>query len=259
VSRSPNLHTYDAILVRTSPWGERDRLAVLFEANRGILRARAISALEPGSKLAPYLVAPAIGRFTLARGRSPIPVLASVELADRLAGWRADGISIRVAGVALAVLEGLDAPEETNRLFFQLAMDLLLSNPSAHPLSALAVFLVQALGILGLLGGEANCSLCGTAFTADRVAAAPDLRTFICAECFNRLYGKAEVSVILVNREHLELLSLMALTPLADSGRLEMDGDALSFVFSLACARLDNTLPAAVSALLPLTAAPCLA
>lgn len=254
---SPNLHTYDAILVRTSPWGERDRLAVLFEANRGILRARAISALESGSKLAPLLVAPALGRFTLARGRSPIPVLANVELTQRLAGWRANGLSIRVAGVALAVLEGLDAPEETNRLFFQLSADLLRNNPSVHPLSALAAFLVQALGILGLLGGETSCSICGTTFASRRVVAAPDLRTFICTGCFNRLYGKAEVSVILVNRDYLELLHRMALTPLCDSGRLEMDGDALSFVFSLACARLDNIFPAAVSALLPLTAASC--
>ncbi len=213
--------------------------------------------MESGSKLAPLLVAPALGRFTLARGRSPIPVLANVELTERLARWRAIGLSIRVAGVALAVLEGLDAPEETNRLFFQLSTDLLRSNPSVHPLSALAVFLVHALGILGLLGGETNCSLCGTAFTADIIAAAPDLRTFICARCFNRLYGKAEVSVILVNREHLELLHRMAITPLSESGRLELDTDALSFIFSLACARLDNILPGAVSALLPLTAAAC--
>lgn len=210
--------------------------------------------MESGSKLAPLLVAPALGRFTLARGRSPIPVLANVELTERFAGWRVSGLNIRVAGVVLAVLEGLDAPEDTNQLLFRLSTDLLSDNPSAHPLPALAVFLVQTLSILGLLGGEANCSICGVAFSTRTVAAAPDLKTFICPECFNRMYGKAEVSVILVERKHLELLGRMAITPISESGTLEMDGDALSFVFSMACARLDGILPAAVSALLPLTA-----
>jgi len=176
-----------------------------------------------------------------------------------LVKWRADGLSIRIAGVVLAILEGLDAPEETNRLFFQLSADLLRGDSSENPLSALAVFLVRTLSILGLLGGETSCSICGTSFTSNRIAAAPDLKTFICAECFNRLYGRSEVSVILVMREHLDLLNHLAMTPLSESHKLKMDGDALSFVFSLACARLDNVLPTAVSALLPLTAAACAA
>ncbi len=244
------------MLIKTSPWSERDRLATLFEPDRGILRARAISALETQSKLAPLLIAPALGYFTLARGRSPIPVLANVELTDRFSKWRANGLAIRVAGVVLATLGGLDAPEDTNRRFFKLSTEFLCSSPSDDPLPRLALFLVHVLDLLGLLGGETKCSLCGTSFPQDKIAAAPDLKAFICNECFNKLYGKAEVSVVFVNREHLEALKPMAGTPLSGLSALEISDDALSFIFSLACARLDDILPSAVSALLPLTAAP---
>jgi DNA repair protein RecO len=256
VGWTPSLRTYHALLVRTFPWSERDRLAVLFEPTLGVLRARAISALETGSKLAPQLIAPALGRFTLARGRSPIPVLANVELTDRFSGWRANGLAIRVAGVVLAALAGLDAPEDTNRRFFVLSKGFLRTDPADNPLPRLALFLVKALGYLGLLGGETECSLCGVSFSKGKIAAAPDLKTFICNDCYNELYGKAEVSVVFVDREHLELLKGMADIPLSDFRGSQISDDALSFVFSLACARLEDILPNAVSALLPITAAP---
>ncbi len=248
------MKTYRAILVRTVPWGERDRLVTVFEPLQGLLRARAVSSLEIRSKLAPLLVAPAIGDFTLARGRSAIPVLTGAELTVNCTHWRENSLRLRVAGAVLATLEGLDAPETVNQRFFHLAKWILGADPQGRELTMLAVFLVRALSALGLLGGETRCTLCSGTLTTAEVVAAPDLRTFICKSCFNRLYGHAEVSIIFVKRKHLRLVEQLAGTSVADCDALSLSEDDLSFILSLAASRLADILPSTTAAVLPLTA-----
>ena len=226
----------------------------LFEPRQGVLRVRAVSALEGSSKLSPFLVVPARGLFTLARGRSPIPILAGVELQETYPHWRTGELRLRVLGVVLASLEGLDAPAETTRRFFPLAGAFLRRCPDGSELAALALYLLHTLRLLGLLGGETSCTLCGRPLTARRVPASADLQTFICKECFNRLYSRAEVSVAFVERKHLELASRLAIASPEEAEACALGSDELMFIFSLAAARLAELLPSAVAALLPLTA-----
>jgi DNA repair protein RecO len=253
VSRTGQVQSIRALLLRSVLWGERDRLATLFEPESGVLRARAVAAAETESKLGPLLLPPMLATFTLARGHSPIRILAGIEPEERFTEWRGDSLHIGVAGVILSALESLDAPISTNDQFLNLALGI-LRNMSKSPLDGLAIFLVQALDILGLLGGESQCILCGKEITQGMAAAPTDLQAFICRECYNRSYGNKEVTAVFIEAEHIALLKHIAELRLDDPKRLALDADSFAFIFSLAEARLSDMLPSTVSALLPLAA-----
>lgn len=241
------------MLLRSALYGERDKLATLFTPQLGVIRARVTSAALTDSKLGPMLMPPLLGAFTLARGHSPISILAGIEPEEKFAEWRSTSLHIRCAGVMLASLEGLDAPEKTNRQFLELATGVLKCF-AAHPMDGLAVFIVKALRLLGLLGGEAQCQVCGCEISSGTAAAPLDLSAFICRECYNRLYGGREVSAIFIHAKDIRALCGIADTKLDECVDLSLGDETKALIFSLAEARLPDMLPKATIAMMRLLA-----
>ena len=241
------------MLLRSALYGERDKLATLFTPQLGVIRARVTSAAQTDSKLGPLLMPPLLGAFTLARGNSPISILAGIEPEEKFAEWRSSSLHIRCAGVMLAALEGLDAPEKTNRQFLELATGILKCF-SARPMDGLAVFLVKALSLLGLLGGEAQCSVCGCDIASVTAAAPLDLSAFICTECYNRLYEGKEVSAIFIHTKDIRAIGGIAEARIEDCLSVDIGDEAKTLIFSLAEARLPDMLPKATIAMMRLLA-----
>jgi DNA repair protein RecO len=241
------------MLLRSALYGERDKLATLFTPQLGVVRARVTSAALTDSKLGPLLMPPLLGCFTLARGHSPISIIAGIEPEDRFPMWRSTSLHIRCAGVMLAALEGLDAPEKTNREFLELATGT-LNCFAERPMEGLAVFIVKALAILGLLGGEEQCSVCGCEMSSGTAAAPLDFSAFICRECYNRLYGGKEVSAIFVHVNDICKVSRIASAKLDECAAISTGDETKALIFSLAEARLLDMLPGATIALMRLLA-----
>ncbi len=241
------------MLLRSTLWGERDKLATLFVPHLGAIRARAVAAAQTDSKLGPFLIPPLLGTFTLAQGRSPVRILAAIEPEERFAAWRADSLHLKCAGVMMGALEGLDAPEQTNRQFLDLTASV-LRRFTDKPLDGLAVFTVKTLHLLGLLGGETQCAVCGNENTTGTVAAPLDMSAFICRQCYNRIYGKKEVSVIFIQAKHLEIVRKISQAQVEDCPDIRLDSEAMAVLFSLAEFRLPEMLPGAALAMMRLVA-----
>jgi len=263
VSRSRRLERVRALVVRARPLGERDRLVRLFAERRGSFAARATSAMELKSRLAPRLMPLHLGTFSLVSTRGGLPIIAGAEIAFRFAHWRRSGRRIVLASLFLATLDELQAPPEANAQFWQLVLNLLRTDPPERALpSLLALFLHRCLELLGL-NGDARCSLC------DRVLAPPqysarsrtfalasaDLSTFFCRRCFNRKYGGQQVEVVKVGVSDLALLRRLRRCPLLDFARLSLRPRQVAFIVGLFRQRAQDMLPGTVD-LLASVAAP---
>lgn len=241
------------MLLRSALFGERDKLATLFTPQLGVIRARVTSAALTDSKLGPLLMPPLLGAFTLARGHSPISILAGIEPEDKFTEWRSTSLHLRCAGVILAAMEGLDAPEKTNRQFLDLSTGILKCFP-ARPMDGLAAFIIKGLNLLGLLGGEEQCSVCGSEISAGTAAAPLDLSAFICRECYNRLYGSREVSAIFIHAKDIRAIGDISNAKLEECADISIGDETKALVFSLAEARLPDMLPKATIAMMRLLA-----
>jgi recombinational DNA repair protein (RecF pathway) len=199
------------------------------------------------------LFPPVYGLFTLARGHSPVRILAGIEPEEHFADWRKDAKHLQVAGVMLATLEGLDAPVAINQEALGLVLQV-LKLFAARPMNGLVVFTVRMLDILGLLGGETTCTICGKEIAQGMAAASPDLQTFICRNCYNRIYGNKEVSIIFVDARHLQLLKRIAYGEMEKCLDTEIDSEGLALILDLAEKRLRDALPLVAAALVPLAA-----
>lgn len=175
-------------------------------------------------------------------------IISGIEPIDSFAEWRGDSLRLACCGVMLAALEEMDAPEDTNAGFFSLVTGILRSFASA-PVEGLAVFLVKSLGLLGLLEGNVACSACHKEILAGTTATPPDFSTFICKDCFNRLYGNKEVSAVFINASALSAVNELAGCGLGARMTSKLNSDVLTLIYSLAMARFPEMLPAASAAL----------
>ena len=158
----------------------------------------------------------------------------------------------------MAALDGLDAPERTNKQFLELTTGV-LKGFADRPDIGIGLFTVKVLRLLGLLGGETQCAICGRANTAGTVAAPPDMTAFICRECYNRAYGDKEVSVIFIRGRHLEAIRRIAQMHVEDRLDIRIGSETMAVIFSLAESRLPEMLPGATAALMRLVAGAVLA
>jgi|GEM_PF-2511609 len=257
VSGAERLQRVQALVLRVEPLGERDRLVKLFSAQRGSIAARATSALELNSRLAPRLMPPHLGSFMLVSGRSGLPIVAGAEIASRFSHWRSSGDRVVLCSLLLAVLDDLRAPPETNAQFWQLAVNLLRNQPVDRSLvSLLALFLHRSLELLGL-AGDARCALCDRLLAPPQYSvrsrtyalAAADFSTFICRRCFNRKYGSQQVDATKVQVSDLALLARLRRCPLLDYPKLALRPRQAAFVLELFRRRAQDMLPETVAML----------
>lgn len=257
MSVARRLERLRALVLRVRPLGERDRLVTLFNVERGAISARATSALELRSRLAVRLMPIHLGTFSLVPTRRGLPIIAGAEIAQRFPRWRHTGRRMVLASLFLATLDELQAPPETNAQFWQLALNLLRTDPPERALpSLLALFLHRCLELLGL-DGDARCSLC------DRLLAPPqysprsrtfalasnDLCTFFCRRCFNRRYGGQQVEAVKVRVSDLALLRRLRRCPLLEHEALSLRPRDVAFVAEVFRQRAGDMLPGTVGAL----------
>lgn len=159
--------TLAGIVLRQRPFGEKDRLIVLYSRERGKLSAVAKGARQPRSKLAAISQPLLYGRFTIAKGRS-LGILTQGVVEEAFTSLKRDLFRFAIATCAVELLEravpeggaGADTDPQGGDVFNLLLACLFDIQVSEDPELALRSFELQFLHLLGYLPALKRCSRC---------------------------------------------------------------------------------------------------
>lgn len=238
-----------ALVLRSAPLLERDRLISLFTPEYGVVRARATSALELRSRLAPRLVPPSLVDVSLVFPRSGFPIISSAETLNRHLHWQSSAKLVLTTWIFLSVLSEIRAPSEVCTQFFRMVVNLLKSHPKDKVEQALAIFLLRTMRILGVIGLTETCSICGKVLFRGTTIATPDFQSIFCLTCFNRKYGGKDVSFVRFTGEALGKLLRASKLQLLAYHNLSLEKKDFSILLSLFSGRVSDMLPVTVGAL----------
>ena len=198
-----------ALVLRTRPLGEKDRICVLFSPERGRIDAVAKGARGPKSKLAALAQPFVIARFLLVTGRS-LHIVSQAQIETSHAGLIASIFATAwayfVLEVANTLPEGL--PDERSFEIVEVALNTLENAPDDEAREAAGVwFEIQWLAHQGFAPTVGFCVECARKISAPpngdaRVWFGPTLGGTLCDECTHRDGGALRVSVASLRALH---------------------------------------------------------
>ncbi len=198
-----------ALVLRTRPLGEKDRICVLFSPERGRIDAVAKGARGPKSKLAALAQPFVIARFLLVTGRS-LHIVSQAQIETSHAGLTASIFATAWAYFVLEVAgtlpEGL--PDERGFEIVEVALNALENAPNDEAREAAGVwFEIQWLAHQGFAPTVGFCVECALKISAPqkedaRVWFGPTLGGTLCDECGHRDSGALRVGVASLRALH---------------------------------------------------------
>ncbi len=199
-----------ALVLRTRPLGEKDRIVVLFSPERGRIDAVAKGARGPKSKLAALAQPFVIARFLLVTGRS-LHIVSQAQIETAHSGLSASIFATAWAYFVLEVVatipEGL--PDERGFEIVAVALNSLENAPDDEAREAAGIwFEVQWLAHQGFAPTVGFCVECARKISAPanaddaRVWFAPNLGGTLCDDCHHRDGGALRVSVASLRALH---------------------------------------------------------
>ena len=189
-----------ALVVRTRPLGEKDRICVLFSPERGRIDAVAKGARGPKSKLAALAQPFVVARFLLITGRS-LHIVSQAEIETTHSGLSlnifATAWAYFVLEVVATIPEGL--PDERGFEIVVVALNALENAPDDNAREAAGIwFEIQWLSHQGFAPVIGFCVECARKISApDREARlwfAPNLGGTLCEQCSHRDGGALRVA-----------------------------------------------------------------
>ncbi len=202
-----------ALVMRTRPLGEKDRICVLFSPERGRIDAVAKGARGPKSKLAALAQPFVVARFLLVTGRS-LHIVSQAEIETTHSGLSASIFATAWAYFALEVVatipEGL--PDERGFEIVVVALNALENAPDDDAREAAGVwFEIQWLAHQGFAPVIGFCVECARKISAPtgqrqghdaRLWFAPNLGGTLCEQCSHRDGGALRVSAASLRALH---------------------------------------------------------
>ena len=124
-----------AIVLRTYPYAEADRIVVLLTKNSGKVRGIAKGIRRPKSKFGGRLELGSRVHVVLWRGRSELGVVKQVQLLDGYSVIRGDLDRITAAMAVLEVADQVIQDDHEDEMFFSMVGNVLttLNNPEINP------------------------------------------------------------------------------------------------------------------------------
>ena len=171
----------DALVLRTADYGENDKMATLFTAERGKIGACFKGVKKAGAKLrfaaqpfcfAEYVIAERSGRSTVI----------SASLYDGFYSLREDVNSFYAAAAVCETCDKLLFEGMTNGELLVSALTALKRMSDSQVTPALIAFLLDALRLAGYPVRAENCRLCGGAL-AGRMRFDMESGSFVCETC----------------------------------------------------------------------------
>ncbi len=232
-----------ALVLRSAPLYENDRLVTLFNPKIGVVNARAKSAMEIKSRLAPRLMPLNYVYTSLVYTRSLYPIVSSAEPISSFHHWQKSWLRILISSCFLSLLIELSGPQEVTSQFFRLSINLLQSEPGEKPRKALAVFLVKAMRILGVLENQSRCGICNMPISKGAVISTPSLTLFFCVNCFNKEYSQRSVSFYKIPSNSLNKIIALHQLPLLEYQKISLSGFELGLLLLIFTNRVIDMFP----------------
>ncbi|MFN3422385.1 MAG: DNA repair protein RecO [Armatimonadota bacterium] len=201
-----------AIVLRASPWREKDRLIVLLTKERGKIFALAQGAQAPQNRLAPATQTGTLATFWLARARE-FDRVTDYRIEQILTRIRYDIFVLTAFGVASELIElsvPLEVPDE--ELFKEVLWFVKRLEEGVPPIKWLVALQIRLLWRLGWMPRLLSCSLCGVELGEEQIAFAPSVGGAICGRC--------QVSRAPTDAQFFPIASLQAIYSLWQQPRL---------------------------------------
>jgi DNA repair protein RecO (recombination protein O) len=179
----PRIVPVKALVLRTSPWREKDRLLVLLTKERGKVSVLAQGAQVPQNRLAPATQIGVVATFWLAKARE----------FDRVTDYRIERLPIRIrsdvsALTAFSIVAELlelavpaEAPDE--ELFNEALWFFEQLERGLSPTKWLVAAQIRLLWRMGWMPHLLSCSSCGENIASEQVAFAPSIGGAVCEKC----------------------------------------------------------------------------
>lgn len=201
----PRMYRAEALVLKSSPFGEADLLVTLFSREAGKVRAVAKGARRATAKLVGHLEPLTVTRLALSRGRT----LDVVNQAETLESFTAlkNGLTAITKGLQVAELvDGFGSEASPNLPLYDLALAT-LSAIGRAPDDELPLlhFQLHLLAVSGLMPELQNCVECRREIEPDRHRYSPDGGGVFCPDCIPDQAGLRPLSL-----RALKVLRLLA-------------------------------------------------
>jgi len=217
----PRIVPVQSLVLRTSPWREKDRLLVLLTRERGKISVLAQGAQIPQNRLAPATQIGVVATFWLAKARE----------FDRVTDYRIERLPTRIRNdvlvlTAFSIVAELlefavptESPDEelfSEALWFFEELERGLS-----PTKWLVAAQIRLLWRMGWMPHLLSCSLCGESVESGQVAFAPSVGGAVCEKCQiskapsdAQLYPNAVLQAIYALWQQPRLMETLHLRPM---------------------------------------------
>jgi len=179
----PRIIPVRAIVLKVSPWREKDRLLFLLTKERGKVLALAQGAQVPQNRLVPATQIGVVATFWLAKARE----------FDRVTDYRIERLPTRIRSDVLALtafsivvdLLELAVPTEVpdEELFNEALWFFEQLERGLSPTKWLVAAQIRLLWRMGWMPRLLSCSLCGESVESEQVAFAPSVGGAVCEKC----------------------------------------------------------------------------
>jgi len=178
-------YTVNAIVLRRTDLGEKDRILTIFTREFGKLSAVAKGARRPGSKLSGTSEPFVYGKIMLASGRD-LDVVTQAEIKESFPHIRAEIHAVAYGVYFLELVDRFVEDRQPNLDLFDALLSALyvLENGTDPELTA-RFFELRLLSILGYEPQFDSCLRCGRMVERERIAFSPSLGGIICGKCAN--------------------------------------------------------------------------
>lgn len=145
------LYTTEAINLKTSRFGEADKIVVLFTKAKGKVSAIAKSALKPGSKFGGRLEAFAYNEVLLAEGKN-LDIISQIETKETFYFLNQDESSLNAGLYMIKILYSFLEPKIKNEPLFELLKEsLYMLKNGESPENTMRIFDIRLADIEGFL------------------------------------------------------------------------------------------------------------
>ena len=178
-------HTYntEAVILRTTPLGEADRLLTLFTPTLGKLTATARGVRKPTSKLGGHLDSLTRSSLTLAKGRT-LDTITGADTLEAFIPMRSNLERISQAFYLAELVDAMNPAEAPNPLAYALLLEGLTALGSQNDLEVLMRYLeLRLLACTGFLPELHHCVECHNTLAPEEHLFSPQAGGVLCPGC----------------------------------------------------------------------------
>ena len=179
----PRIYDTEAIVLRTSPLGEADRLFTLLTPHLGKLRVTARGVRKPTSKLGGHLDSLTRSSLTLARGRN-LDTITGADTRETFPLLKGNLDRLSRAIYLTELVDAISPLEAPNPAEYTLFLDgLRILETDADPELVVRYMELQLLSISGFLPELRHCVECHGQVTPDQHLVSPAAGGVVCPSC----------------------------------------------------------------------------